>query len=61
MNSANLGNHMNLGQFRDIVSSMCLAGDVIAYWSLTEEVAGSSHFTAMTNIFVTEFAGKKLK
>ena len=29
---------------------MCLAGAVIASWSLTEEVAGWSPFTVMTNI-----------
>ena len=35
---------------------MCLAGAVVASWSLTQEVADSSPFTVMTNIFVTEFA-----
>ena len=35
---------------------MCLAGAVVAYWSLTQEVSGSSPFAIMTNIFVTEFA-----
>ena len=35
---------------------MCLAGTVAASWSLTQEVAGSSPFTVMTNIFVTEFS-----
>ena len=35
---------------------MCLAGTVVASWSLTEEVACSNPFTVMTNIFVTEFA-----
>ena len=35
---------------------MCLAGAVVAYWSVTQEVAGLSPFTVMTNIFVTEFA-----
>ena len=34
---------------------MCLSGAVVASWSLTQEVAGSSHFTVMTNIFLTEF------
>ena len=33
---------------------MCIAGTVVAYWSLTQEVAGSSPFTVMINIFVTE-------
>ena len=37
---------------------MYLAGTVVAFRSLTQEgyVAGSNHFTVMTNIFVTEFA-----
>ena len=35
---------------------MCLAGAVVASWSRTQEVAGLSPFTAMTNIFVTEYA-----
>ena len=35
---------------------MCLAGAVVASWSLMLEVAGSSPFTVMTNILVTEFA-----
>ena len=34
---------------------MYLAGAVVASWSLTQEVAGTSPFTAMT-IFVIEFA-----
>ena len=34
---------------------MCLAGTVVASWSLTQEVEGLSPSTAMTNIFVTEF------
>ena len=33
---------------------MCVAGAVVACWSLTQEVAGSSLFTVMTNTFVTE-------
>ena len=50
---------MNWDQFKDNVSHMCLAGTVVASWSLSEEigwVAGSSPFTVMTNIFVPEFA-----
>ena len=35
---------------------MCLAGAVVVFWSLKQEVAGSSPFTVMANIFVTEFA-----
>ena len=31
---------------------MCHAGVVVASWSLTQEVAGSSPFTVMTNISV---------
>ena len=38
-----------------VMSDMCLAGVVVASWSLLQEVAGSSPFT-VTNIFVTEFA-----
>ena len=34
---------------------MCLAGTVVASWSLTQEMSGLSPFTVMTNIFVTEF------
>ena len=37
---------------------MCLAGIVVTSWSLTQEVAGLSPFTVMTNIFVTEFRKK---
>ena len=40
----------------DHVSHTCLAGAVVASWSLTQEVAGLSPFTVMTNIFVTEFS-----
>ena len=43
-------------QFKDPVPHKCLAGAVVASWSLTKAVAGSSPFTVMTNIFVTEFA-----
>ena len=51
-NSGNLVNHwrMNRAQFMDPVSHMCLAGPVVASWSLTQEVAGSSPFTVMKNI-----------
>ena len=43
---------MNWGQFKDPVSRMCLAVTVVASWSLTQEVTGSSPFTGMTNVFV---------
>ena len=46
---------MNWAQFKDPVSHMCLADTVVASWPLTPEVAVSSPFTVMTNIFVTEF------
>ena len=45
---------MNWSQFKNPVSHMSLAGTMAASWSLTQEVAGSSPFTVMTNIFVTE-------
>ena len=42
---------MNWDKFKDSVSHMCLAGAMVASWSLALEVAGSSPFTVMTNIF----------
>ena len=45
----------NCASFKDPVSHMCLAGAMVASWSLTQEMAGSNPFTVMTNIFVTEF------
>ena len=61
MNSANSGNlinhlSMNWNLFQDPVSNMCLAGAVVACWSLTQVIASSSPFTVMPNIFVTELA-----
>ena len=44
---------MNWNQLKDPVSYMCLAGTVVAFWSLTQELAGSNPFTVMTNIFFT--------
>ena len=35
---------------------MCLAGTVVTSWFVTQEVASSSPFTVLTNIFVTEFS-----
>ena len=35
---------------------MCLAGTLIASWSLTQQVASLSPYTVMINIFVTEFS-----
>ena len=57
MNSGNLiSRSMKWAQFKDPVSHVCLAGAVVASWSLTQEVVGLIPFTVMTNIFVTEFA-----
>ena len=41
---------MNWAQFKNPVCHMCLAGAVVASWSLTQEMAGSNP------IFVTEFS-----
>ena len=38
---------MNWAQFNDLVSHMCFAGFVVASWSLTQEVAGSSPFNVI--------------
>ena len=47
---------MNWAEFQDSVLHMCLAGAMVTSWSLTQEVAGSSPFTVMTNISVPEFS-----
>ena len=47
---------MNWAQFKDPVSHMFLADTVVASWSLTQEVAGSSPSIVLTNIFFTEFS-----
>ena len=47
---------MNWAKFKDPVSHVCLAGAIVSSWFVTQEVAGSSSFTVMTNIFVTEFS-----
>ena len=54
--SANSGNQINQGgmnwsQFKDPVYHMCLAGDVVTSWFLTQEVARSNLFTVIINIF----------
>ena len=38
---------------------MCLTGAVVASWSLTQEVAGSSPFYCSDKYFVTEFTFSK--
>ena len=43
-------------QFTDPVFDICPAGTLVVSWCLTQEVAGSSPFTVMTNIFVIKFA-----
>ena len=40
---------MNWAGYKDPVSHMCVADTVVASWSLTQEVAGLSPFTVMTN------------
>ena len=48
---------MNWSYFKDPVSNACLAGAVVASWSLIQEVAGFEPlFIVMTYIFVTEFS-----
>ena len=46
---------MNWVQFKDPLCYLCLAGPVVAFWGLTQAIAGLFSFTVMTNIFVTEF------
>ena len=45
---------MDSDNFKVPVSHMCLAGAVVASWSLMQEILGLSPFTQMTNSFVTE-------
>ena len=51
------------GNLIDPVSNMCLAGAVVACWSVTQEVAGSSSFTVITNILslnsLNSFSGRE--
>ena len=58
VNSRNLINQysMNWSPLKDPVSDMCLTGTMVASWSPTQEVSGSSPFTVMTNIYVTELS-----
>ena len=39
-----------------ILSQMCLAGTVVAFWSSTQEMGGLKPFTVITTTFVTEFS-----
>ena len=52
---------MNRDQYKDPVSHVCLAGTVVASWSVMQEVAGSSPYTVMTNIFVAQFSVKPFR
>ena len=49
VNSKKLINHpsMNWAQVKDAISHMCLAGAVLACWSLTQEVVGSRPFNVI--------------
>ena len=46
---------MNWAQFNDPVCNMCLAGAVVASWSLTHDREGSSPFTVMNKYFFPGF------
>ena len=46
---------MNWGKFKDPACYLCLVCAVVAFPSLTQEVAGLNSFTVMTKLFVTEF------
>ena len=48
---------MNWSQFKDPVSHMCFAGVVVAFWSLTQDVAGSNPFKIVTNIYRPQCRG----
>ena len=47
---------MNKAQYKDPIYHICLAGALVASWSLIQEVAGLSLFTVRTNMFVNEFS-----
>ena len=49
---------MNRAQFKGPVSHTCLAGAMVATWSLMQEVTDMSPFT--TNMFVTELNSANL-
>ena len=46
---------MNGAQFKDPVSHICLAGTVVASWSLTQEVADSSPFNDKISKVIYEY------
>ena len=45
---------MNWDECKDPVSHVCIAGDVVASWSLSQSLTGSSPFTVMTNILLLD-------
>ena len=49
---------MNWSQFKDPVSHMCFAGVVVAFWSLTQDVAGSNPFKIVINIYRPQYMGR---
>ena len=57
-NSRNLINHwsMNWAQFVDPVSHMCIAGAMVAFWYLTQKMAGSISMSVITNILSLNWA-----
>ena len=50
---------MNWGQFKDAISQICLTGGVVASWSTTQGVAGSSPFN--DNYFLSLISVKILR
>ena len=51
---------MNLSPFKYPVCHMCLLDAVVASWCLTQQMAGSSPFTGMTNIWGKIFRGNSI-
>ena len=61
VNSAKLINHLsiNLAQFKDSVSHVCLAGAMVASWSLTQEVVGLIPFNDNYFLFLNSLNSVK--
>ena len=61
VNSGMLINHLsiNLAQFKDSVSQVCLAGAMVASWSLTQEVVGSIPFNDNYFLFLNSLNSLK--
>ena len=47
---------MNGGHLKYSVIHLCLAGAVVASWSLTQEMVGSNPCPVRTNILITEYS-----